>query len=309
MQPTLRRVLRCSFALALFAMGLVVFSAQASGASTTAWTSTVPIEFSNSRIVLGSATLTRVDGSEADTLIVDFEIPGGYQESHLCVSSTAFTDREPPGSCAYSLPGSSTGIGHYEISIDPLDPVYVQLHFVAQGETGYVGWQPGTPFYGNLVVPGSEEPPPFTCEGDSEPMTDVNGDGSINQADCGYVPPFTCEGDSEPMTDVNGDGSINQADCGYVPPFTCEGDSEPMTDVNGDGSINQADCGYVPPFTCEGDSEPMTDVNGDGSIDQADCGYVPPFTCEGDSEPMTDVNGDGSIQIRRTVRVCAAVHL
>ena len=65
---------------------------------------------------------------------------------------------------------------------------------------------------------GQLAPPPFVCDGDDEPMTDVNGDGDVDQDDCDFVPPFVCDGDDEPMTDVNGDGDVDQDDCDFVPP-------------------------------------------------------------------------------------------
>ena len=61
------------------------------------------------------------------------------------------------------------------------------------------------------ACPANEDP--FTCPDETVPMTDVNGDGAIDQADCDYEPPFTCPGETVPMTDGNGDGAIDLDDC------------------------------------------------------------------------------------------------
>jgi hypothetical protein len=71
-------------------------------------------------------------------------------------------------------------------------------------------------------------------------MTDTDGNGNINAADCNHEVE-TCPETDTPMTDVNDDGSINADDCTPPPAPTCP-DGSPMTDTDGNGNINAADC-------------------------------------------------------------------
>ena len=143
--------------------------------------------------------------------------------------------------------------------------------------------------FANAEISNDVDGEPLTTGTSTWTLKKGSGDGSektvtSNGPVCGdddtATPPLTCPGAYDPMTDVNGDEVIDQADCDFVPPFACPGADEPMTDVNGDEVIDQADCDFVPPFVCPGAYDPMTDVNDDGVTDQADCDFVPPTDVE-----------------------------
>ncbi len=268
----------------------------------------------------GSATITRIDGATTDTLIVTLTTVEQFREAHLCVSTTAYTSRTSPGQCQYSLGAGTTG--QLTIQIDADDPVYLQIHAVVGGETGYVGWEEGNPFYGNVEVPDTAPDPvaPFECADGSEMSADLNGDGVVDQDDCEYVAPFECADGSDMSADLNGDGVVDQDDCDFVAPFECADGSDMSADLNGDGVIDQDDCDYEPIVFC--DDAPTVvddgvDGNGDGVSDacQVFCPgtdvlvddmpggvcttpFVPTIpvvdTCP-DGSTMVDTNGDGLV--------------
>lgn len=103
-----------------------------------------------------------------------------FIETHVCVSSSPFTERLPPGQCQYQETGAAAD--SYDITLppatfpsgtdpfdDPLGAFCVQVHVkyttelarTAKGGGGaFAGWQSGTPFYGNLCFPDVPEPLP-----------------------------------------------------------------------------------------------------------------------------------------------------
>ncbi|MFC1633178.1 hypothetical protein ACFL1U_03545 [Patescibacteria group bacterium] len=136
------------------------------------------------------------------------------------------------------------------------------------------------------------------------PITDLNGDGQINIADCNYTPPPEYEDICHSEGDENGPWSFLTIEVGThdAHPY----DMIPATDRNNDGQINIDDCNYTPPEPIdichsEGDENgpwsfltvevgthdshpydiiPITDRNNDGQINIDDCNYVPPESIE-----------------------------
>jgi hypothetical protein len=119
---------------------------------------TSPIGAGNNNQNVGSATFTRsADNSGNETLTVDISVPGGIAEDHLCLSTTAFTSRVSPGQCAYAhqnLGGATSD--QYVVDLGTTyfgQTLYAQLHVAtSNGATAYAGWQPGSPFYGNVAI-------------------------------------------------------------------------------------------------------------------------------------------------------------
>ena len=116
-----------------------------------------PIQAGNDHQTVGSATFTRsADDSGNETLTVDLSVPGGITEDHLCLSDTAYTERVSPGQCAYghgSVGGATTD--QFVVDLGSTyygETIYAQLHVVTNGATAYAGWQPGSPFYGNVAI-------------------------------------------------------------------------------------------------------------------------------------------------------------
>jgi hypothetical protein len=119
---------------------------------------TSPIGAGNNNQNVGSATFTRsADNSGNETLTVDISVPGGIAEDHLCLSTTAFTSRVSPCQCAYAhqnLGGATSD--QYVVDLGTTyfgQTLYAQLHVAtSNGATAYAGWQPGSPFYGNVAI-------------------------------------------------------------------------------------------------------------------------------------------------------------
>ncbi len=93
-------------------------------------------------------------------------------------------------------------------------------------------------------------PPPAPKCPDGSPMSDTDGNGVVNAADCkkGSVPPAPKCPDGSPMSDTDGNGVVNAADCakGSVPPAPKCPDGSPMSDTDGNGVVNAADCAKNP---------------------------------------------------------------
>ena len=145
--------------LSVLLCGLVVpmaLAVPAAVADTSPVTSTIGAGNNNQPV--GSATFTRsADNSGNETLTVDISVPGGIAEDHLCISDTAYTARVSPGQCAYAhqgLGGATTD--HYVVTLGQTyfgKTIYAQLHIAtSNGDTAYAGWQPGSPFYGNVAI-------------------------------------------------------------------------------------------------------------------------------------------------------------
>lgn len=119
---------------------------------------TTDIKAGNDAQTIGSATFTRTTANDGtETLQVDLSVPGGIDEDHLCLSSSAFTSRVSPGQCTYAhqgLGGATTD--QFIISLGTTytgETLYAQLHVAtSNGDTAYAGWQPGNPFYGNVAI-------------------------------------------------------------------------------------------------------------------------------------------------------------
>ena len=145
--------------LSVLLCGLVVpmaLAMPAAVADTSPVTSTIGA--GNNDQPVGSATFTRsADNSGNETLTVDISVPGGIAEDHLCISDTAYTSRVSPGQCAYAhqgLGGATTD--QFVVDLGQTyfgKTIYAQLHIAtSNGDTAYAGWQPGSPFYGNVAI-------------------------------------------------------------------------------------------------------------------------------------------------------------
>ena len=113
----------------------------------------------NNNTPIGSATFTRTaDNNGNETLTVDLSLSsGGIAEDHLCLSDSAYTSRQAPGSCPYAhqgLNGATTD--QFVIDLGQTyfgKTIYAQLHVAtSNGQTAYAGWHAGNPFYGNVAI-------------------------------------------------------------------------------------------------------------------------------------------------------------
>jgi hypothetical protein len=148
-------VLIAGLGLSSLAMGVVPASADPSPVHSS-------IQAGNDHQTVGDATFTRTDnGDGTETLTVDISVPGGITEDHLCLSTSAYTSRQSPGSCAYgheNLGGVTSDQYVVNLGSDYVgQTIYAQLHVVTQGATAYAGWQDGNPFYGNVAIDASPE--------------------------------------------------------------------------------------------------------------------------------------------------------
>lgn len=145
--------------LSVLLCGLIVpmaLAVPAAVADTSPVTSTIGA--GNNDQPVGSATFTRsADNSGNETLTVNISVPGGIAEDHLCISGTAYTSRVSPGQCAYAhqgLGGATTD--QFVVDLGQTyfgKTIYAQLHIAtSNGDTAYAGWQPGSPFYGNVAI-------------------------------------------------------------------------------------------------------------------------------------------------------------
>jgi len=131
---------------------------------------------------IGDVFLLREGASfQVAILLEDTSPPTSFIESHICLSAEAFTFRVPPGLCQYAATGSASG--SYDITLppsrfpvgttsftDPLGPFCAQIHVsydqpglaltAKGGGSAFGGWQPGTPFYGNICLPAAPDPEP-----------------------------------------------------------------------------------------------------------------------------------------------------
>lgn len=122
---------------------------------------------------VGDAWFKRTASPTGESLSVHSHVPGGIDESHLCLSATPFIDRLPPGSCLNegSWPGGeasfTVNLGTAYVGL----PLYVQYHVVSQGETAYGGHADAIgrgEFFGNLLLPMSTSVPVIEgCESET----------------------------------------------------------------------------------------------------------------------------------------------
>jgi hypothetical protein len=122
-------------------------------------TITSDIRAGNNAQQIGTAVVTREDGADRrkidEVLTVHLDVSETIDESHVCLSSSPFTARVAPGSCPFRH-GSSGTNDRYEIDLGDTyagETLFAQVHVASAGETAYVAWHAGTPFYGNLEVP------------------------------------------------------------------------------------------------------------------------------------------------------------
>jgi hypothetical protein len=220
--------------LAVLGSGLILGSAGTAAASssepTTSWTESYLIQFGDKGEEIGSATVTRTDGSTHDTIVVEYTVTGGYTESQLCVSADPFTSRVPPGSCEYKDTVGGTS-GSYTLTVGATEVVYLQLHITTRsGETAYVGWLHGNPAYGNVEVPNVEFCP------DGETLVSDMPDGDCDPEEVVY-----CPGTQDVVmdgTDANDDGIADE--CQEFCP-----DGETLVSDMPDGDCDP----FVPPGT------------------------------------------------------------
>lgn len=263
MTRTTSPLLRSLLAALVAAASLVVLAGTAApaGAGTTDGGTTYLIAWGNDENVIedASATVTRITEGDHDVITVSFTVPGGFDESHLCVSENeAFTERHPPGQCAHKIEsrrGSTLTTGEYAFQVSTGTTVHLQLHIVVGNETAYAAWTPGGPFHGNIEVPAlpvPETPTPVACPAgemapEGQELVDADGDGFAEncvvepvEAPC---PDDEQAIDGETPMDTDGDGV---ADTGceapeVVVPVTCP-DGSAMIDRNDDGVIDDRDC-------------------------------------------------------------------
>ena len=156
--------------LALLAITVVTLLAVAAPAVAAA---SVPIQIGSTGQTIGSATFTRTqqsDGTESIAMSLDVTGSGTtLDEVHVCVGTTPFTDRIPPGQCRFGFTGLSgtTFTRTLDLGRDHVGrPVCLQAHLAvhrADGvttDTGYAGWIAGKPFFGSLCLePGGTSVP------------------------------------------------------------------------------------------------------------------------------------------------------
>jgi len=176
--------------------------------------------------------------------------------------------------------------------------------------------------------PGQNGAPGLNCwdlngNGVGDPAEDINGDGSVNAADCkgsngsngsngangtDGAPGLHCwdlngNGVGDPAEDINGDGSVNAADChgadgsngsngtngtNGAPGLNCwdlngNGVGDPAEDINGDGNVNAADC------------KGANGSNGNNGNDGAPGLHCWDLNGNGVGDPAEDINGDGNV--------------
>ena len=168
------------------------------------------------------------------------EFGPGNQTGKPCAGCVGNADdKNPPG----QFPDGSDDNSGYEC--DGRD-----RPFVNQNGNGNHGIGDENPAHtGCESTTETEEPEPDpdpTCP-DGSPMTDVDGNGIVNAADCNVVvdededPEPTCP-DGSPMTDVDGNGIVNAADCNVV----VDEDDTPTPDVDPEPTVD-ASSGQQPP--------------------------------------------------------------
>jgi hypothetical protein len=126
---------------------------------------TSPIQDGADAITVGQATFTRTSTSSTDTTVhVHGSVPDGIKASDLCYDTKPFTGRVSPGSCPVSQGNTGTSVDYTVLVTGPAasGTLYFQFHLVVGSDTAYAGWQPGSPFYGNVAVaaPGDSTPVP-----------------------------------------------------------------------------------------------------------------------------------------------------
>ena len=164
---TRQRALGGLLKFAITAMVLIGMGSAPAGADPTSVVS--PIRAGNQGTVVGSATFARTSDPTNGTerLNVRLAVPLGMDQAHLCLSTTAFTSRVPPGSCPYKHENLNAAKNdEFDVSLGTTyvgQKLYAQLHVAttAPPQTAYAGWtqaQGGGAFYGNVEIDPSPVP-------------------------------------------------------------------------------------------------------------------------------------------------------
>ncbi len=163
-----------SAAALVVAAGALFATSPASATNTTSTTTagttltvSSPIQAGPDATTIGQATFIRTKASDGTTtVVVRGLVPDGMSESHLCFDTAPYTSRQSPGSCQLAQEKLSGDVVEYTVTFPASDAertLYFQLHVVSRATTAYAGWQPGSPFFGNVAVaaPGGGTPLPM----------------------------------------------------------------------------------------------------------------------------------------------------
>ena len=113
------------------------------------------------------------------------------------------------------------------------------------------------------------------------------GEGNVNFNDLQLV---LDNRDRSPY-DVNGDGTVDDADASLLTEAISNGSTDAKYDVNNDGNVNFDDLQLV---LDNRDRSPY-DVNGDGTVDDADASLLTEAISNGSTDAKYDVNNDGNV--------------
>lgn len=236
---------------------------------------------------VGDAWFLRETFADHEELHVHFHVPDGFNESHLCLSGAAFTERVSPGQCPYTITTPGTE-GDYDIDLGTTylgGALFAQLHVAGDGWSAYPGSvDPGKgPFYGNTgvdPVEGTDE----VVEND-----ETEGDEVIDDE---IVDDEVIDG-----TDETDDGEDNQDDSNDDSNDDGSIDDEAGDDEDGDEVIDPAD--GTDDEAEEGDDEVVEPGSGeddpvDGTDDDTDVvdDVTDPESGSGQDDP---VDGDTTI--------------
>jgi hypothetical protein len=150
------RVVAALVAAAAMVVGIALIPAAQAPAS---GGTSVPVQAGAGAQTVGNAFFERVVVNGDETLEVTVDLTEKATSSVLCVGSTAFTSRTPPGQCPYA----GTVNGDRVTYAVPLGTVYSgitlhgQLLVQLSGSTAFAGWTNGSPFYGEVPL---DSPPP-----------------------------------------------------------------------------------------------------------------------------------------------------
>ncbi|MDE0469523.1 MAG: DUF5050 domain-containing protein, partial [Candidatus Poribacteria bacterium] len=133
---------------------------------------------------------------------------------------------------------------------------------------------------GNIVLNNSITAPEKSSTSEtpaSKNKYDVNGDGTVNDADASLVSEAISNGSTDAKYDVNNDGKVNFDDLKLV---LDNRDRDPY-DVNGDGTVDDTDASLVSEAISNGSTDATYDVNDDGKVNFDDLKLVLDNRAEG----------------------------
>lgn len=141
----------------------------------------MPLEFGNTAERIGTVWVKRV----GSTVLVHIETDTPMTESSVCVSTSPFTSRIPPGSCPFKQ-GATGTTATYRIDTGIADSaaIYLQIHVAIGGQTAFPGWTAGNPFFGNVLI----RPIPPVLSVDVDKTNDANGDGTFTDSETAPAP-------------------------------------------------------------------------------------------------------------------------